>query len=698
MPTIIDSLIVTLGLDPSDYKRGADEANSTGEKLAKTQATAAKAGADATKRASAQQVASMAKTQESAKKLGESFSKVRLELMGMTAGMLGATGLGAFVSKTIGGLEQLGYTARNLGLPVRELDAWHLAVRKLGGADADFDKFAARVARFKADWEQGRADMQDRQFAGTLTNMFGVDAADLKAGNVLKIMRQIAQSQAKVSATDSHTNLSRWLGLDDSMIRLLQQGSTGVQQLYDDEYALSKATEENTQKAAEAAQVWRQFENTLSEIGTTIATDLTPALKEVNTLLDGFSKWIAANPGAAGKIGIGGAVAVSAGGAAATGAAIRALTGGAAAAGGGRAAPIVAAAAGGFTLGSVIRPYYDKYVRKVTGGDRWSLRDYFTGTHRNALKATSGYTQDELDSVKAGGGAKLSADAQRRLTAANDIKESAKSQRAASKAIEDSTKKQQQATVDLVCTLKDLGEFFNSKVSAPDAGGGSVANGDQKGAVDFFMSKGWTKEQAVGIVANLHVESGLDPKARGDSGLAYGVAQWHPDRQAEFKRQFGKDIHGSSLAEQLAFVDYELRHGSPLERRAGRELMNTREEGEAAATVSHRYERPAKDERAKRAAVARQIMAGLRTGVPSPAGGSGQSASRSANGPSMAPMLAAANRANYGAPVINNQSETHIGQITVITDDARNGRKVAADIKDGIRERSAQLGSLQSMG
>jgi hypothetical protein len=34
----------------------------------------------------------------------------------------------------------------------------------------------------------------------------------------------------------------------------------------------------------------------------------------------------------------------------------------------------------------------------------------------------------------------------------------------------------------------------------------------------------------------------------------------------------------------------------------------------------------------------------------------------------------------------------------VITDDTRNGRKVAADIKDGIRERSAQLGSLQSMG
>ncbi|MBR8084647.1 hypothetical protein C6V04_05090 [Burkholderia multivorans] len=74
------------------------------------------------------------------------------------------------------------------------------------------------------------------------------------------------------------------------------------------------------------------------------------------------------------------------------------------------AAPIAAAGAGavaGWGIGKVLRPFYDEYVRKMTGGDRWSLNDYLTGTHRLQLSATGGYTQEELDSVKDGGGAKL---------------------------------------------------------------------------------------------------------------------------------------------------------------------------------------------------------------------------------------------------------------------------------------------------
>src|SRR5260363_90445 len=51
-------------------------------------------------------------------------------------------------------------------------------------------------------------------------------------------------------------------------------------------------------------------------------------------------------------------------------------------------------------------------------------------------------------------------------------------------------------------------------------------------------AQGWTHKQAAGIVANLKIESGLNPKAVGDGGKAYGIAQWHPPRQAEFRRAF----------------------------------------------------------------------------------------------------------------------------------------------------------------
>ena len=109
-------------------------------------------------------------------------------------------------------------------------------------------------------------------------------------------------------------------------------------------------------------------------------------------------------------------------------------------------------------------------------------------------------------------------------------------------------------------------------------------------AVQFLEGKGWTHAQAIGITANLLRESKLDPNATGDSYQATGIGQWHPDRQKEFKTRFGKDIKGSSLDDQLAFVDYELREGN--ERQAGLALAQAKTPEEAAATVSRKYERP----------------------------------------------------------------------------------------------------------
>lgn len=107
--------------------------------------------------------------------------------------------------------------------------------------------------------------------------------------------------------------------------------------------------------------------------------------------------------------------------------------------------------------------------------------------------------------------------------------------------------------------------------------------------VDYFVSKGWSKAQAIGIAANLMRESGFGANAVGDDGKAYGIAQWHADRQEMFKKFAGHDIHGSTLEEQLAFVDHELRNN---EKRAGDRLRGATTPGEAAGIVTQYYERP----------------------------------------------------------------------------------------------------------
>jgi len=107
----------------------------------------------------------------------------------------------------------------------------------------------------------------------------------------------------------------------------------------------------------------------------------------------------------------------------------------------------------------------------------------------------------------------------------------------------------------------------------------------------FFQKMGWSKAQAAGITANIQRESGFKANAVGDNGKAYGIAQWHPDRQREFEKWAGKRIQDATYAEQLAFMNHELTEGK--EKRAGDRLRAAGTAGEAAAAVSTHYERPA---------------------------------------------------------------------------------------------------------
>lgn len=135
-----------------------------------------------------------------------------------------------------------------------------------------------------------------------------------------------------------------------------------------------------------------------------------------------------------------------------------------------------------------------------------------------------------------------------------------------------------------------------------------------------FQALGWTKEQAAGIAANLMAESGGNARAVGDSGKGYGIAQWHPDRQAAFRRWAGHDIQKSSLDEQIKFIQYELTQGG--EQKSGKLLRGAKSAAEAASILSQFYERPrnAAASAAMRGALAGQIIINQKVTVNVPAG------------------------------------------------------------------------------
>ncbi|WP_295541096.1 phage tail tip lysozyme [uncultured Pseudacidovorax sp.] len=152
-----------------------------------------------------------------------------------------------------------------------------------------------------------------------------------------------------------------------------------------------------------------------------------------------------------------------------------------------------------------------------------------------------------------------------------------------------------------------------------NAAPGLAQTGSSSGIVDALKKMGWTQAQALGIAANLKQESGFNTDAVGDGGKAYGIAQWHPDRQANFMKWAGKDIRQSTLDEQLRFLNYELTQGA--ERRAGDALRGAQDERSAASIVSRQYLRPAAADaeaanRANMASTMKQQLEIQLTGLP----------------------------------------------------------------------------------
>ncbi len=229
-----------------------------------------------------------------------------------------------------------------------------------------------------------------------------------------------------------------------------------------------------------------------------------------------------------------------------------------------------------------------------------------------------------------------------------------------------------------------------ASTSAPSGGAKVRPMGQTESDVSYLMGLGWSREQAIGIAANIHHESGGRLNATGDGGRAFGLAQWHPDRQRAFRLWAGHDIRQSTRAEQLAFIDYELRQGS--EQAAGRALKRARTPGQAAAIVSARYERPAGGyfEARKRAASAERMaktipelpLGGL-TQV-SPPNKSFSDALRTLPNPgtSTAAILNAANRNNVSNVTTSHQAS--IGEIHVHTS-ATDGEGIARDLKPALQ-------------
>ena len=112
-------------------------------------------------------------------------------------------------------------------------------------------------------------------------------------------------------------------------------------------------------------------------------------------------------------------------------------------------------------------------------------------------------------------------------------------------------------------------------------------------AAQFFVNKGLTKEQAAGIVGNLHQKSGMNPAIENEIG-AFGLAQWLDERKLSLRRfAEAKGKPATDFNTQLEFIWEELQ---TTERAAYNELKKTTTTADAAVSFRRNFERPGEEE------------------------------------------------------------------------------------------------------
>lgn len=144
---------------------------------------------------------------------------------------------------------------------------------------------------------------------------------------------------------------------------------------------------------------------------------------------------------------------------------------------------------------------------------------------------------------------------------------------------------------------------------------GVSAASPQAGVASVLSKAGLPSHVVAGFLGNFHIEGGYGG-ARGDSGKAVGIAQWHPDRLANFERVVGKPISQATPAEQAQFVAWEMNNptkaGMTVAQRDA--ILKAPNAKVAAHLIDQYYERSNGQARSARGAAAEQFASG---GLPS---------------------------------------------------------------------------------
>lgn len=257
MPTVVDSLIVTLGLDPKDFEKGQKAAAAA---FLKTKQEAAKTGQD---------------IESSAKRASDGIDRVTKSALSLFAVLVGSKGLGDFIGQVTTADAALGRMSTNAGMSTRDFQAWQMAMERVGGsaegATASIQKASQQLVDLRVNGK-GLPDAILR--LGAIGGPININGST--QDYLLSVANAIHATAAK-RGDQVASSLAQSAGFDTGFTNLaIAKGGAGLPGYLNTMPAVSDAT---VGKMQDLQNRWTTLQQTFSTFANTVVSDFEPAMK-----------------------------------------------------------------------------------------------------------------------------------------------------------------------------------------------------------------------------------------------------------------------------------------------------------------------------------------------------------------------------------------------------------------------------------
>ncbi|MEN2711425.1 phage tail tip lysozyme [Sphingomonas sp. VL_57B] len=251
---VLDAFLVTFGIDTKPLERDEREVRRRTDGLK-----------DSTKR-------TFDDMEVRGKSLGLTFRNVRNELAGMLLLFTGGKSMLDFATGMIRSEAQAGRLGATIGVTTSRLIAWQQAVKGVGGAPGEADSALQTAARWKMDWKLSPQNVPQAELA-----RLGINANDLERASPDELLMKLSAARSRMRATE-FANLLQRVGLPQSVIFLLDQGTKRLREQIDEHERNANVTEKDSKAAQE-------FQDKLAKLDSFVQGTLRPTL---SGLIDQF--------------------------------------------------------------------------------------------------------------------------------------------------------------------------------------------------------------------------------------------------------------------------------------------------------------------------------------------------------------------------------------------------------------------------